>query len=95
MAMPTKPRPMGEIETAVREQISDAETRGDRRTGTMAAAIKLAQLIDDPDFAGQAGQNVVKLQRLLDALGPPKRKMKGRNKLATVSAMAGRRAKAQ
>ncbi|WP_139830655.1 hypothetical protein [Mycobacterium paraense] len=82
---------MGEVETAVREQCAAADARGDNQAGIKAAAIKLAKLIDDPECVGQAGQNIAKLQRLLDALGPPKRKMKGHNTLATVSAMAGKR----
>lgn len=88
----TEPKVMDEVERAVREQCANADARGDGQAGIKAAAIKLAKLIDDPDFAAQAGQNIAKLQRLLESLGRPKRKMGGHNKLATVSAMAGRRA---
>lgn len=102
VAMPTPrqappeatPPVMGEVENAVREQCAAVEAKGDSQAGIRASAIKLASLIDDPNFAAQIGQNVAKLQKLLDALGKPKRKSQGSHTLATVSAMAGRRTEA-
>lgn len=84
-----QPRPPGEVELATREQCDAATQRGDNQAGIKAAAIHLARLIDDPDFAAQAGGNIAKLQKLLAQLGPPKKKSKGR--LQTISAMSGRK----
>lgn len=97
VAMPTQPQPVearsgnpepGEVETAVREQC-EASKRSADQAGIVAAAIKLARLIDDDDFGAQAGQNIAKLQKLLAELKPQKRKINNHH-LTTVSRMAGR-----
>lgn len=92
--MPSKLQPveaaapaMGPVETGVREQVAASKRAADL-PAIVAAAIKLAQLIDDDDFAGQAAGNLIKLQKLLAELQSPKRKSGGR--LAVVSAMSRR-----
>lgn len=77
---------------AVRAQLAQIEDRGDTRFALREVALELATMIDDPERAGEKRANLAQLQKVLDQLGPPKRKLKGTTKLATVSLMAGRRA---
>ena len=63
------------------------------RPGEVAAAIRLAQLLDDPAYFALAAQNSYKLHTLLTSLGAPKKK--ARSRLAAVSAMTERKRAAQ
>ena len=83
--------PNGEVEQAVREQCEMLPRAADR-PGEVAAAIRLAQLLDDPAYFALAAQNSYKLHVLLNSLGAPKKK--GRNRLAAISAMTDRKPRA-
>ena len=79
--------PDGEVERAVRAQCEMLPRAADR-PGEVAAAIRLAQLLDDPAYFALAAQNSYKLHTLLNSLGTPKKKSRGR--LQAVIAMSER-----
>lgn len=79
---------MGPNERATREECELAPKAKDRPS-IVAQAITIAQRLDDPAMAAVAATNSRQLQALLKELQGPKKKLGGR--MATVSAMAGRR----
>jgi hypothetical protein len=81
----------GEVELAVRAQLADMPKTAERQ-GEAAAAIRLAQLLDNPDYYALAAQNSYKLHILLASLAGPRKKSGGRlTRLASVHAMTARR----
>jgi hypothetical protein len=91
---PTAPQiaPNGEVEQAVRAQLAGMP-KADERQGEAAAAIRLAQLLDDPSYFALASQNSYKLHTLLKDLGTPKKKSRGR--LQAIESMYNRKPKTQ
>jgi hypothetical protein len=91
VGLPTRSEPVeavGPVEAATLAQCAASSTAPDK-AGIVASAVALARLIDNPDYSAQLGQNVTRLQKLLESLGKPKRKMS--NHLVAISQMAGRR----
>lgn len=94
VSLPTTHRPdaptqeMGPNEIATRAEIEIAPRAKDRPS-LAAQAITLARTLDRPDMAAASAQLSRQLQAVLRELQPGKKKSGGR--LATVSAMAGRR----
>jgi hypothetical protein len=91
VALPTSLQPdtaaqPGEVEQAVRAQLADMP-KAEQRQGEAAAAIRLAQLLDNPDYYALAAQNSYKLHTLLASLAGPRKKLAHRGRLATVAAM--------
>jgi hypothetical protein len=80
---------MGENEAGVREQVRYSRL-AEQRPGTVAQAITLAKILDDPQMKPMHPQTSRQLHTLLTSLDGPKKKSGGR--LAMVSAMSGRKA---
>lgn len=81
----------GEVEQATREQLAGMPKAAERQ-GEARAAIRLAQLLDDPAYFALSAQNANKLHMILTSLGTPKRK--ARSRLAAVESMTSRTRKA-
>jgi hypothetical protein len=81
-----------EVEQAVREQC-EMLPRAAERPGEVAAAIRLAQLCDDPAYFALLAQNANRLHLILSSLGSPK--AKGHKRLSAVIAMTERKRAAQ
>jgi hypothetical protein len=85
------PKEPGPNEVAVRAEC-EILPKAAERPAIVAAAISVAQRLDDPAHAAMVARNSKELRDLLSELKGPKRKSGGR--LATVSAMSNRRPKA-
>jgi hypothetical protein len=94
VAFPASSQPAaqpGEVEQAVRAQLADMPKAAER-PGEAAAAIRLAQLLDNPDYYALSAQNTYRLHTLLTSLAGLRKKSGGRlTRLATVQAMTARR----
>jgi len=86
------PPSMGPCEQGVRADL-ESLPRAAERQGIAAAAIALAQRIDDPGHAAMVARNSHELRNLMDQLSGPRKKSGGR--LATISAMSGHHRRAQ
>jgi hypothetical protein len=95
VAMPTNPQSpgmgseMGRCERAVRDECDTLERAVDRPS-VVAAAIVLAQRLDDPSHAAMSATNSRQLQSLMSELQVPKKKLAPK-RLAAVQQMVARR----
>jgi hypothetical protein len=89
--MPDAPTKTGRNEQAVREEVDMLERAVDRPS-VVAAAITLAQRLDDPAHAAMSATNSRQLQSLMSELQAPRKKLASRGRrLAIVQSMTAPR----